>query len=85
MTAQRLTCAETQESLLPPAVVTHPVAVPDLAPVIPSVAMWAQKADSLHPRSTISGMWASSLVWAAGSLVDLVAITVHNVISGRRQ
>jgi hypothetical protein len=43
-----------------------------------STALWCRLA-TIDPRSTISAMWASSIVWAAANLVDVVSTTVKNV------
>lgn len=85
MTARPLTSPETQESSLAPVVLANTAGIADLSPATQSAALWAPKTEAPDPRATLSAMWASSLVWAAGSLVDLVAITVQNVIYRRQQ
>lgn len=85
MAVRRLAPRQGRESSLPSAALANPAALPDLTPAVQNTALWTRQTESPDPRSTISAMWASSLVWAAGSLVDLVAITVQNVIARRRQ
>lgn len=43
-----------------------------------SAALWCKPARP-DPRSTISAMWASSIVWAAANLADVFSTTVKNV------
>jgi len=47
-----------------------------------TAALWCRRS-SPDPRSTISAMWASSLVWAAENLADMFSTTVNNVKRSR--
>jgi hypothetical protein len=49
---------------------------------VQSAALWCKPA-SLDPRSTLSAMWASSIVWAAANLADVFSTTVKNVKRSR--
>jgi hypothetical protein len=47
-----------------------------------SAALWC-KPENPDPRSTISAMWASSIVWAAENLAAMLSTTVNNVKRSR--
>ena len=53
-------------------------ALADFDAAAQNAALWCRRS-SPDPRSTISAMWASSLVWAAENLVDMFSTTVKNV------
>ena len=54
----------------------------DLDAAAQTAALWCRRS-SPDPRSTISAMWASSLVWAAENLADMFSTTVKNVKRSR--
>jgi len=69
----------TKQAITIPADITVPA---DLDAAAQTAALWCKRS-SPDPRSTISAMWASSLVWAAENLADMLSTTVKNVKCSR--